>query len=423
MSGDLAMLLRRAGFGPTAAELAAAERVGYSATVERLMAPVGPDRGAARAPIPVLGPDAFDDLPNPTVEERTRAEALRIEHSDAIIRWWLDRLTVADHQANEKLLFFWHGHWATSMRKVGSPQFMLAQHMKIRSSPSFRTMARKLVSDPALVYWLDGQLNTRSAPNENLARELLELFTLGIGNYTEQDVKAAGRALTGWKTDLSHPENAIFFPADHDSGRKTILGTTAHFDAYSLVDHLTDQPACARFIAERLWFRYVSSTEPIAASTLRKMVAAYPVGMRMLRVLFEDEEFRSARHRVVKQPVEWLVGALRQLRIRPADFSKQTLHQVVSGLSGLGQVPFAPLSVGGWPSGAAWLTSAAAQARLGFADLLAGLTQIDRLNPEELANLLAVETWTNRTYLVLQRAKNPRQLLTLGLASPEYLVN
>ncbi|MCW3840040.1 DUF1800 domain-containing protein [Micromonospora yasonensis] len=423
MSDNVAMLLRRAGFGPTASELAAAKKAGYAATVARLTAPSGPDRGAAAAPMPDLGRDPFDNLPNPTTEQRAAAESTRKAHTDAIIRWWLDRLTVADHQATEKLMFFWHGHWATSIRKVGSPQFMLAQHQKIRESPNFKVMARRLVSDPALVYWLDGQLNTKDAPNENLARELMELFMLGIGHYSERDVKEAGRALTGWRTDLGVPSTAIYFPADHDAAPKTILGRTANFDAYTLVDFLAKQPACARFIASRLWFRYGSSHEPIIDATQKRIAAAFPVGMQMLRALFEDEEFRSGRHRLVKQPVEWLVGAMRQLNIRPAHFSQKTLSQVVSGLNGLGQVPFAPQSVGGWPSGTAWLNSAAAQVRLGLADLLAGFAEVDGMNAEELANVLAIETWTNRTYLALKQAKEPRKLLIIGLASPEYLVS
>ncbi|MFI5834920.1 DUF1800 family protein [Micromonospora sp. NPDC051300] len=429
MRDDVAMLLRRATFGPTASEVAAARRAGYAATVARLTSPVGPDRGAAAAPVPDLGRDPFDDLPDPTVEQRAAAEATRRHHTDTIIRWWLDRLTVADHQATEKLLFFWHGHWATSIRKVGSPQFMLAQHQKMRVAPDVRAMARALVCDPALVYWLDGQLNTKDAPNENLARELMELFLLGIGNYTERDVKEAGRALTGWRTDLGVPATAIFFPEDHDARPKTILGATAAFDAFTLVGHLVNRPACARFIAARLWFRYGSSTEPLARSTEQRMVAAFPVGARMLRALLSDDEFRSGRHRLVKQPVEWLVGALRQLGLRPARLSGETLHQLTTGLGGLGQVPFAPQSVGGWPAGTAWLSSAAAQIRLGLADLLAGLAyaergdDVDRMNPERLAEVLAVDTWTNRTYLALKRAGSPRQLLTLGLVSPEYLVN
>jgi len=423
MSDSVALLLRRVGFGPTSSELAAASKAGYAATVARLMDPGEQDRGAAAAPMPELGPDAFDDLPDPGAERRAAAEALRRQQTDTIIRWWLDRLTVADHQATEKLLFFWHGHWATSIRKVGSPQFMLAQHQKMRSSPTFTTMARKLVTDPALVYWLDGHTNTRRAPNENLARELMELFMLGIGQYSERDVKAAGRALTGWKTDLSVPATAIFVPKDHDAGPKTILGATAKFDALSLVDHLAARPACPRFIADRLWFRYASATEPIPESTRGKMVAAFPVGISMLRALVEDEQFRSGRYRMVKQPMEWLVGAMRQLGIRPARLSGEAFHTVVSGLKGLGQVPFAPPSVAGWPSGTAWLTSSAAQVRLGLAGVLAELAGDSWITVERLADVLVVPTWTNRTYAALKQSTTPQELITLGLASPEYLVN
>lgn len=422
MSDSVALLLRRVGFGPTSSELAAASKAGYAATVARLMAPSGVDRGAASAPVPKLGRDPFNDLPDPTAKQRAAAEKVRREHTDAIIRWWLDRMTVADHQANEKLLFFWHGHWATSIRKVGSPQFMLAQHMKIRASADFRTMARRLVTDPALVYWLDGHTNTKDAPNENLGRELMELFMLGIGNYTERDVKEAGRALTGWKTDLGVPATAILVPKDQDVRPKTVLGTTANFDALRLVDFLAKQPSCPRFIASRLWYRYGSSSEPIPTSTLDKMVAAYPVGISMLRVLVEDQEFRSGHHQQVKQPVEWLVGAVRQLRLRPARFSDQTLQRILTGLKSLGQVPFAPPSVGGWPSGSAWLTSAAAQVRLGLAQVIADEATIGRMTVEELADLLAIQTWTNRTYSALKETTNSRNLLTLGLVSPEYVV-
>ncbi|HLL64497.1 MAG TPA: DUF1800 domain-containing protein [Micromonosporaceae bacterium] len=423
MSDSVSLLLRRACFGPTAPELAKATRVGYAATVANLVAPAGPDRGAGAAPTPNIGRDPFDDLATPTAEQRMAAEALRAEQSETILRWWLDRLTVADHQTHEKLHFFWHGHWATSMRKVGSPQFMLAQHLKIRSSPELTAMARKMVTDPALVSWLDGQTNTSQAPNENLGRELMELFLLGIGNYTEQDVKEAGRALTGWKIDLGVPETAIFFSKDHDGGAKTVLGTTAKFDANTLVDHLVKQPSCARFIASRLWFRYASSTASIPESTREKMVAAFPVAISMLRVLFEDEEFRSGRHEMVKQPVEWLVGAMRQLKIRPANLSKPAFRKILQGLNGLGQVPFAPPSVGGWPSGTAWLTSAAAQIRLDVAGTIAEQAHVERLTAEELAHTLCLQTWTDRTYSALKDVTNPGHLLLLGLCSPEYLVN
>jgi uncharacterized protein (DUF1800 family) len=421
MAGDVALLLRRAGFGPTSTELDAARRAGYEATVGALTAQSVPDLGASITPIPELGPDPFARLQNPTPAQEVAASGERERQTKLITQWWLDRLTVADHQTHEKLLFFWHGHWATSVSKVIRPQLMLLQHRTLRSSQDFSVMAHKMVRDPALMYWLDGQLNTKSAPNENLGRELMELFTLGIGNYTEQDVKEAGRALTGWKIDYNNA-TTYFAPQSHDAGKKKILGVTNNFDADSLVDFLLAQKVCPRFIAARLWFRYASSTRPIPATTQEAMVSAFPDSMAMLRALLKDEEFQASGGNLVKQPVEWFVGAMRQLGLRLGSLPAETLNLVLFGLDRLGQVPFLPPSVGGWPAGALWLTPGTAQVRLGTAGRLARLVTIDKLTPESLANLLAVETWTDRTYAGLKRVTDSRRLLTLGLVSPEYMV-
>jgi uncharacterized protein (DUF1800 family) len=421
MTDDVALLLRRAGFGPTAAELSAARQAGWATTVAGLTAPTGPDIGATSAPVPSLGMDPYAQTPNPTPARRTRADDIRHDENERIGRWWLDRMTVANHQAVEKLLFFWHGHWATSVTKVKSAQLMLAQHVTMRQSRDFADMAHRMVVDPALVYWLDGQLNTKASANENLGRELLELFMLGIGQYTEQDVKAAGRALTGWRIDLRR-ERCVLESREHDAGSKTILGRTQKFDAGSLVDHLLRQPSCRRFIASRLWHRYGSSTQPIPESTLEKMSAEFPQPLTMLRALFEDEAVRHTHDTMVKQPVEWLVGAMRQLGVRPAGMPDETFRQILAGMNGLGQRPFAPPSVGGWTSGAAWLTSAAAQVRLSLAGKLVSLLAPERLTPEDVAYILCVDKWTNRTYSVLREVHNSRLLLTLGLVSPEYLV-
>lgn len=421
MTDDVALLLRRATFGPTAAELAAAKKVGYTGTLSALLAPPGPDIGATRAPIPSLGLDPYADKPNPTKEQRAAAEQIRFRQTEQITRWWLERMIVADHQAVEKLLFFWHGHWATSVDKVRSPQLMLRQHRTLREAQDFATMAHRMVKDPALVYWLDGQLNTKESPNENLARELMELFMLGIGHYTERDVKEAGRALTGWRVSLGS-EACFPVPEQHDPGPKTILGVTKRFTASGLVDLLLSQPACPRFIAARLWYRYGSSNQQLPDDLREKMVEAFPSPTAMLRVLFEDEAFGRTRETMVKQPVEWLVGAMRQLGLRLANASPETLERLVVGLKAMGQLPFAPPNVGGWPAGASWLTSAAAQTRIGLADTLAGMAGVERLTPEELAYLLCIDSWTNRTYSVLREVSDARRLLTLGLASPEYLV-
>jgi uncharacterized protein (DUF1800 family) len=421
MTDDVALLLARAGFGPTAAELTVARKAGYRATLSALLDPSSPDIGATSAPEPRLGMDPYADLHKPTDKQRAEANGIRDRQIEQITRWWLDRMTVADHQALEKLVFFWHGHWATSVDKVRSAQLMLVQHRTLRDARDFAEMSHRMVVDPALVYWLDGQSNTKASPNENLGRELMELFMLGVGNYTEKDVKEAGRALTGWRVSLGS-EACIFQPQHHDSRRKTILGVSGALNATSLVNLLLRRKECPRFVASRLWYRYASSSQPIPERTREAMVAAFPAPRAMLRVLFEDEAFASTRGTLVKQPVEWLVGAMRQLGLRLGGLPPDVLRTILKGLKDLGQLPFAPPSVGGWPAGGSWLTSAAAQVRLALAGTLATLATVEKLTPEEVAFILGVDGWTDRSYAVLREVKDPRHMLTLGMACPEYLV-
>src|SRR5262245_42203062 len=169
---DTALLLRRAGFGPTAAELAAAKERGYEATVELLIAPSGPDRGADQAPYPDLPMDPYAAFRRPpSASEVAKADYIREDSIQRLTRWWLDRMAVADHQAREKLVFFWHGHWATSVKKVRDARFFRKQQDLLRFE-DFVAMAHGMVTDPAMIHWLDGQLNTKAKPNENLGREL-----------------------------------------------------------------------------------------------------------------------------------------------------------------------------------------------------------------------------------------------------------
>lgn len=421
MAGDIGLLLHRAGFGPTPAELAAARLAGYEATVQALTAPSTPDVGASASPMPQIGADPINRYRNPTDAQRAAVDVERRRQTRQITQWWLDRMTVADHQTREKLIFFWHGHWATSIGKVIRPQLMMLQHQTLRGTTDFGVMSHRMVRDPALNYWLDNQLNTRSAPNENLGRELMELFMLGIGNYTEQDVKAAGRAMTGWKIDYNQAVT-YFSKASHDPGEKTILGVRRRYTSDTLVDLLLSKEVCRRFVAARLWFRYGSSHQPIPAAVESAMVAAFPDSMAMLAAMFGSEGFQATAGQMVKQPVEWLVGAMRQLGLRLGSLPEDTVDLILYGLGRLGQLPFSPPSVGGWPAGTLWLTAGTAQLRLSTAGRLAGLASVGPLSPESLASLLAVPTWSNRTFAALKHAANPRELLTLGLISPEYLV-
>jgi len=418
MTDEVGLLLRRAGFGPKPAELAAARQAGYARTLSNLVAPPGPDVGASLTPIPDLGPDPFVGLAAPTDEQVARAHALRREQTIRLSQWWLDRVVVADHQAVERLQFFWQGHWAT---KVESAQFTLGQHRALREAHDFVDMAHRMVGDRALVYWLDGQHNRKGAPNENLARELCELFLLGIGNYSEKDVKEAARALTGYRVVLDR-DSLVLDPQNHDDGPKTILGTTGDFTAQSLVDLLLRQKSCPRFVAARMWYRYASSSQSIPDRVRDRMVAAFPQPMPMLRAMFEDEAFATTAGGMAKSPLEWFVGALRHLGLRPGTFQDATFARYFWSLDALGQRPFGPPSVGGWPSGGAWLTSAAVSGKLIMAKQLVELVRPGPMTPEGVAYALCIDKWTDRTYQALRGVRDAGLLLTLGLVSPEYQV-
>jgi uncharacterized protein (DUF1800 family) len=432
---ELAHLLRRATFGPRARDVDAAERVGLDATLAGLLAPAGTDDGP---PMPHFDTDPLVDLAEGA--DRTTRQKAQQQLRDQVqtsIAWWLDRMVAADRQFAEKLVYFWHGHWATSVEKVKSAQAMLRQQQTFRTfgAGDFGPFLKAMLRDPALIFWLDGQQNVRKAPNENLARESMELFTLGVGGgYTEADVRAAARALTGWQVRRGD-RAATFNPGRHDPGDKTILGHTGPFDTDGYADVLLAAPAHAGYLAGRLWYRFASG-EPVPPDTLVRLVTAYGSGhdvTALVRAMFTDPAFPGTTGQLVKQPVEWTVGALRQLDIRPSNLPDDARKQLLRGLVALGQELFSPPSVGGWPAGAAWLSTSATEYRLRTATFLAQHASpavLDALGtapaatrPDVLARLLVVDAFTDRTRTVLASAgKDPRTLLALGLASPEYAV-
>jgi uncharacterized protein (DUF1800 family) len=430
----VAHLLRRATFGPTAEEVDAAESAGWEATLSKVLGASDPKLGP---PVPSITSDPIDSLPREaTGEQREAARKLRETQTQMIYDWWLDRLVAAGSQLEEKIVFFWHGHWATSLEKVDSPFLMLLQHKLFRQygQGDFSHFVKAMVRDAALIFWLDNQKNAKRAPNENLARELMELFTLGIGNYTEDDVKQGARALTGWTINRGNGATKVD-NSRYDAGEKTILGQTGKFDADGFVDVLLGRPASPRFIAKRIWYRFASGEE-ISEATLHRLVSAYSTGKgltTLMNSVFTDPAFLESRGQLVKQPVEWAVGAMRQLKIKPSGLSEPDRKTLREHLQGMQQTLYRPPSVGGWPSGATWLTSHTMQVRLRAAEFLAGKTaaaSISKLSdaplqgrPDALARLLVVDAWTTRTRAVLDSAaKDVRKLLALGLVSPEYSV-
>lgn len=414
---QVAHVLRRMTFGPTRAEIDAAAALDVDRIVAGLVHPSGVDSAAA---LPVFATDPyFERTKQMSREERQRARQAAREQLTTLANAWVARMVEARQQFAEKMVFFWHGHWATSAQKVQSATLMRTQIETFRSlgRGDFARFAKAMVRDPALIFWLDGQRNTRKAPNENLARELMELFTLGIGAYGETDVKSAARALTGWTLAAGRSSFKI---QRYAQGGKTILNETADFDADSLVDLLVRQDAHPKFLAARLWYRF-GSVEPLPDALRDKMTAAYGSGHdvnAMLTAMFTDDAFLESRGHLVKQPVEWAVGALRQLGVRPADV------KVLGGVRAMGQVPLRPPSVGGWPGGTSWLTTSSLQVRMRLAAQIAAAVPQPTNDVDELGRILAVDRWTDRTRQALEAAKGkPQRLLTLALVSPEYAVS
>ena len=217
----------------------------------------------------------------------------------------------AEDQLTERMTWFWHGHFATSAQKVKEAQLMLAQNSSLRAAATgrFPDLAQAMIIDPAMLIWLDGNDNTAAAPNENLSREFMELFSLGPGSYTEDDVRQAARALSGWRVNRQTGA-ATLVARRHDAGPKTILGRTANFDAPSFVTQALSAPDSPQFVIGRLWFRLVSATAPDAATMATLIRAWGPSGdiRAALVAMAEQPAFRDPASALVKQPVEWVVG-------------------------------------------------------------------------------------------------------------------
>ncbi len=226
-------------------------------------------------------------------------------------------MIAAELPLHEKLTLLWHNHFATSAQKVRIAAYMAAQNQKLRTLAlgDFRTLAYTMLTDAAMLRWLDGQLNTAKAPNENLAREFMELFTLGHNNgYTEDDVRAGARALTGWTISDGR---AVLVARRRDPTPKTLFGATGDFDAAGFCDAVLARPGSASHVAGRLWQQLVSD-EPPSPPALDRIVAAYGPERdlkALTRAILTDDEFTGGRATVVNTPVEWLVGVIRALRV------------------------------------------------------------------------------------------------------------
>ena len=283
--------------------------------------------------------------------------------------WWLGRMRDASDPLEEKLTLFWHGHFATSAQKVRDAYLMWRQNQTFREQArgNFGVLVKAMSRDPAMIDWLDLQQSRAQHPNENFAREVMELFTLGEGHYTEKDVTEAARAFTGYRVD-PRDESFHFQFAQHDNTPKQFLGRTV-YDGDQVIDVILQQPVCAEFIARKLWtfFAYENPPAPLVgalAETLRR--GNYEL-RPVLRQMFSSQEFYSpaAIQTQIKSPVQWLVESTRAL-----DIDLPPKLPLMGSLRQLGQTPFVPPSVKGWDGGKAWISTSTLLFRYNLAGAL-----------------------------------------------------
>jgi len=355
----IAWLHRRAGWGLAPGELDARCADGVAATIDRL---VDPDsHGVPKSP----DPWARLDLSLPA--DRALARQRAVKQTAAAIEAWLDHFIATPRPLMEWMAWFWHGHLVSGIDKVHYPALMVQQLRTYRSLAlaPFPKLVRAATIDGAMLLYLDGDRSTGKDPNENYGRELLELFTLGLGNYTEDDVKAGARALTGWvvrRRDLT----SQFMRGNHDDTPQTYLGVRGVHDVDTVVDAVTSHPKCAPFVAGKLAKTILGSdVDPALVNRFAREFASSGLDTRVLVRSILTAGAAGKGVEAVNQPVPWLVSAQR------ATGATMSAGRRLRGLLAAGQVPLRPPNVAGWPSGPTWFGASTVVARYDLAGALA----------------------------------------------------
>jgi uncharacterized protein (DUF1800 family) len=329
-------LYRRAAFGAGWADLEAGLKDGPDKAIDKLL------KGGP-------GQDEFDK------ETGRLADSIRRANSGQQARaWWLYRMLYSPHPLREKMTLFWHNHFATSNAKVNNAGYMLGQYelMRRHALGNFRPLLQEMSKDPAMMVWLDTSLSKKGMPNENYARELMELFSLGIGHYTEKDIREAAKAFTGW--EIKDGKGA-FNPKQHDDGEKTVLGKSGKFNGEDIVTICLEQKSAPSFICGKLYRFLISEMNPPEPELLEPLAeqfrkSDYDFGALVKTVLRSNLFFGAAAYRGrIKAPVDFALGIVRGLE------GKTGTTALAAALEELGQNVFYPPSVKGWDGGQTWL--------------------------------------------------------------------
>jgi len=422
---DAAHLLWRTGFGTTIDEIDRAVDEGLDATVERVVSPQSES----------------EDFEH--VSGLLRQVAMNTGGIGDLKAWWLYRMRYSANPLVERMTLLWHDHFATSNAKVNSVVHMSAQNDSFRryALGSFRELLHEMTRDVAMLIWLDGNANRKRHPNENFAREVMELFSLGIGNYTENDIQEAARAFSGWHV---RDDRFWFNSLQHDNEQKTVFGRTANLNGDDVIELCLEQPACPRFLAGNLLRSFVIP-DPGAefVDRLADRIRTHDFEMRpVLAELLRSQAFfdESSRHALIKSPIDLVIGAQRTLDVRP------DLNGTADVLRRLGQDLFEPPTVKGWDGGRDWISTTTMLLRMNFAtEFVSGETFGELPDPAAVA---ARNGWRSDdavvsrfTDLLLARDLSPeaheeltttfqnvsgnrgeriRQLLQVVMSMPEY---
>jgi len=355
-----AHLLRRAGFGGSASEISAAASAGMHAAVDRLVHFV---------------PDSLPSQPDgdinydfgPTTDRRQLRRAAL-----ATMLWWANRLLVSPNPLRERMVYFWSNHFTSGLGQDGiTPQMMVNQYnlFALYALGNFGQLTHEISKDAAMLLYLNNAQNRKAHPNENYARELMELFTMGVGNYTEEDVRESARAFTGWTINRRLNSQVVFLPQLHDDGIKTFLGKSGNFTGDDIVDIIMQQPATGRYLAHKFARNFIyDNPEPALIDALArhfrdKQYDVYALMNIILRsnIFYSDRAYRS----LVKSPLEIVIGAHKMLgatAFEPA---------ALGALDRMNQSLMRPPNVAGWPGGALWLNTGTVLARINYLNQIA----------------------------------------------------
>ncbi len=350
-------LLARTGFGGTPEQIKALESTDYTEAVTAILKQ--PRQKPATPPPewvnePLMSRKQIKQL---SEEERKKLRQQWRRRSFELKAWWLREMVETDAPLTEQMTLFWHNHFTSGLRKVKSPKLMYRQNLLLRQHAlgNFRQLLRAVAKDPAMIIYLDNAFNQRAKPNENFARELLELFTLGEGHYTETDIKEAARAFTGWTIDR-RTGKFRFVRRRHDFGSKTFMGRTGNFNGDDIIDIVLEQPQVAIHITTKLWRAFVSQTvDEKEIERLAGVLRSNEYELKpLMQALLTSKAFREPQTVgvMIKSPVDLIVGTLRVFQFPMGDG-----RGIVLASRRLGQDLMDPPNVKGWPGGNHWISS------------------------------------------------------------------